>query len=242
MFYPRSDNESMASTTTFIEKVVSTNRGGSGNTSRNGSRKKVLLFTNSEYGQANVILAVAYELLLLGEYEVHIASFKSLRSRINDLNRSISKSVLPAIFHTVVGASAMEALIAKNEFIGPYPPGIKGAIATYKVTIPALATIWEGPEYMTGYKSCLRILCSVNPNVVVLEPFMCQGIEACETLSYKNVILSPDPFQEVFRKQQPLFKQLLRIPAYVFHIQAGIKQGLTTIGCHLPFPTPYLYH
>jgi hypothetical protein len=29
-------------------------------------QKKIILFTNSEYGQANVVLATAYKLLLAG--------------------------------------------------------------------------------------------------------------------------------------------------------------------------------
>lgn len=219
MFHRTGSYDGSTSTMTFTEKAGSSRDGGSRqdsrNASRTGSRKKVLLFTNSEYGQANVILAIAYELLLLCEYEVHIASFKAFRSRINELNRSIPKTILPAIPHTVSGMPMMETLIAKNQFIGPYSPGTQGALSTYKVTIPALANTWEGPEYIASFKSCLSILCSVNPNLVVVEPLMCQGLEACETLNYKCIILSPNTFQDMFRRQQPLPTQLLRIPAYV---------------------------
>ena len=41
-------------------------------------RQNILLLTNSEYGQSNVIVAVAYELLLQGEFDVHIASVLAL--------------------------------------------------------------------------------------------------------------------------------------------------------------------
>lgn len=100
-------------------------------------RKPILFFTNSEYGQANVILAVCYE-LLQRQYEVHIASFAVLKARISDLNRMTTKT--QAVFHTVAGLSAAEALASNEEFIGPFPPGVQGALKTYEVTLPAIAT------------------------------------------------------------------------------------------------------
>jgi len=42
-------------------------------------RKKIIFLTSSEYGQANVVLAVAYELLLRQEHDIHIASFAPLK-------------------------------------------------------------------------------------------------------------------------------------------------------------------
>ena len=80
--------------------------------------KKIIFLTDSEYGQANVILAAAYEILLLQQHEVHVASFAPLKDRINSLNELVPDNHVPAIFHTVFGPSALEALVAKNEFIG----------------------------------------------------------------------------------------------------------------------------
>jgi UDP:flavonoid glycosyltransferase YjiC (YdhE family) len=48
-------------------------------------QKKVMFLTASEYGESNVVLAVAYELLLRQKYEVHIASFSPLESRVRRL-------------------------------------------------------------------------------------------------------------------------------------------------------------
>jgi hypothetical protein len=87
-----------------------------GDTTR--KQKKVAFLTSSEYGQANVILAVAYEMLLLQQHEIHVASFSPLKARIKSLNELVPDNHVPAIFHTVFGPSALEALIAKDEFIG----------------------------------------------------------------------------------------------------------------------------
>lgn len=177
--------------------------------------KKILFLTSSEYGQANVILAVAYELLLRREYEIHIASFAPLSGRIKDLNE-LAKTCgsIPAVFHTVPGPSALEALSAKDEFVGPYPPGIRGAIDTYRVTLPAMAAAWDENEYMLGYESCVYILQSLKPDMVIVDPLFSQGLEACTQLSWKCVILSPNTFQEILRKRQPLSRfQFSRYPA-----------------------------
>lgn len=46
--------------------------------------QKFLFFTNSEYGQSNVVLSVAHELALRPNVVVHIASFSALSSRIEN--------------------------------------------------------------------------------------------------------------------------------------------------------------
>jgi len=187
----------------------------SGSSCEEVGRKKILCLTSSEYGQANVILAVAYELLLRREYEVHIASFESLRGRIKDLN-DLAETDHPtaASFHAVPGPSALEALAAKDEFIGPYPPGIRGALDTYRVTLPAIATTWNEHGYMLGYEGCIQILQAVNPDIIVVDPLFSQGLEACTKLSQSCVVLSPNTFQEILRKKQPISRlQFFRYPA-----------------------------
>jgi hypothetical protein len=197
-----------------------------------GKQKKIIFLTSSEYGQANVTLAVAYEMLLKQQYEIHIASFSPLEGRIKSLNELVPYNHVPVTFHTVFGPSAYEALVAKNEFIGksglreddmysspylgPYPPGFQGAIDTYRITLPVLATAWDGPAYMRGYESCLEILRLVEPHLIIVDPLFSQGLEACKKLSRDCVVLSPNTYQEMCGSQQPVFFQLCRYPASVF--------------------------
>ncbi|KAH7262843.1 hypothetical protein BKA59DRAFT_505866 [Fusarium tricinctum] len=50
--------------------------------------KRLLLFTNSDYGQANVVLATAHALGLASQdVEIHIASFQDLQDGVNDASR-----------------------------------------------------------------------------------------------------------------------------------------------------------
>ncbi|PVH87699.1 glycosyltransferase family 1 protein [Cadophora sp. DSE1049] len=177
-----------------------------------GKRKRILFFTSSEYGQANVILAVSYELLILQKYEVHIASFAPLQGRIHELNELLPKQATPAVFHCIAGPAALDALAAKDEFIGPFSPGIRGALNTYRFTLPAMADTWSEFEYMSGYQRCLEIVGSVEPDIIIVDPLMSQGLEACNTLSRKYVVLSPNTFLELLRKKQSLLSQFLKIP------------------------------
>ena len=184
--------------------------------------KRVLFFTCSEYGQANVILAVAYELLLRQKFDVHIASFAPLKNRIPELNEQAAfdsdEKAGAATFHLVHGPSAQEALLARDEFIGPFPPGVRGAIDCYRTTLPAMATTWEWNVYMSGYTCCLNILDTVHPDLIVCDPLMSQGLEACNTMSRDCVILSPNTFREIMAKQQPVFPTFFRYPAFVYSL------------------------
>lgn len=197
---------------TYVEKTEHTGR-DTPKVERQRDRKVILLLASSEYGSSNVVLAVVSELVLLNLYDIHVASFKPLHHRIKQLNKSVPIHGSPVIFHLVAGTSAFESLCTKNEYIGPYTPGIRGAKAMHKITMPALLNTWEGPEYVAGYKSCLKIICSINPDIVVVEPSMSQGLEACEKLSYKCVILSANTFHDLSHQQQPLSTRAFKFPA-----------------------------
>ncbi|CAG8958973.1 hypothetical protein HYFRA_00012130 [Hymenoscyphus fraxineus] len=176
--------------------------------------KKILFFTSSEYGQANVILAVMYELLLMKKYEIHVMSFESLKSRIKLLNQQAStEESHAAIFHTIPGLSMAQALDRNTDHIGPFPPGLRGAQDTYRMMLPAMVTAWNGPEYMIGYEACLETIRSLNPDTIVVDPIHDQGLQACQTLSRKYIMLSPNTLQDILRKRQPFLSQFLRYPA-----------------------------
>ena len=47
------------------------------------SNTRVLSLANSEHGQTNIILALAHELLLRGDIDVHVGSFPALKKRVD---------------------------------------------------------------------------------------------------------------------------------------------------------------
>ena len=182
-------------------------------------QKKVLFLTNSEYGQANVILAVAHELRIQGHFDVHIASFHDLRQRVAQLNRSACNTapsdlgdMSPITFHEIVGPSMMEAFHRDAEVADlTHAPGIKGARYSYKKALD-IAYVWDGPGYIRGYQSCLRIVEESNPVVIVVDSGFSQGIDVCNVLSRKYLIITPASMKDVIGILQPKLAVLWKYP------------------------------
>lgn len=191
--------------------------------------KKILFITNSEYGQANVILATAYELMIRG-CEVHIASHEtqshmsgnSVPNRISDLNKRDSgitpSEIKPMVFHPIRTVSMMEG-IARNGTVQTFGEfshgtGVKEALCMYKKIFDILCP-WEPAEYTEGVDSCVEIIKAVKPDLVVNDNLCNMAQDACTLVSRRFIILSPNSFREFVAPVQPHLFGLLRVPAYV---------------------------
>lgn len=73
-------------------------------------KTRCLFLTASEYGQANVILAMASELVARDNVDVHIASFTPLQKRVEALQANVSKTSL-LTFHVIDGLSFVSCLL-----------------------------------------------------------------------------------------------------------------------------------
>lgn len=182
-------------------------------------RQSILFITNSELGQSTVILAVAHEFLLRPEYDVHIASFTALEGSISELNDDAALfsggAASKATFHTIAGKSMKQAAAREAEFLEMHPAGVNGAIFAYDNVLPATFAPWEGSDYMVGYNSCVEIIGKVQPNIVAVDPLFSQAVDACNKLSVKCLILSPNTFKELVLNRQPGTSALWKFPAYV---------------------------
>jgi hypothetical protein len=95
-------------------------------------------------------------------------------SCLSSLSRT-SENSDPARFHAVPIISPMEA-VRRQGSIGPYTAGVSGALKTYRITLPAIATAWDGTEYMTGYEFCLEKIHSINPDIIIIDPLFDIGL------------------------------------------------------------------
>lgn len=179
-------------------------------------RKNILLLTNSEYGQANVMLAVVHELLLQREFDVHIASFQVLEQRVYDLFATLtSKEISSLTFHPLPGQSMIEAIASRGDEFGTgQRPGVQGSIKSYD-GIQNIVAPWDGPEYLKGYNHCLELFETLDPIVVVVDPVYSQGLDACRQTSTKHIVLSPTSLKELNIHAQPRLAFLWKYPAYV---------------------------
>ena len=180
-------------------------------------RKNILFLTSSEYGQANVVLAIAHELALKHDLDIHIASFLPLQPRVIELSETISKndSSKSVVFHSVAGLSMIQMLsrIPENEMlIGPHPTGFNGALSAYRA-LPQVLAGWSGPEYMETADSCIEVIRNVKPCIVVIDSFFGQGIIACTMVSQQFMILSPNSMKDIVTTKQPKGAMFWKYPA-----------------------------
>jgi hypothetical protein len=182
-------------------------------------RDSVLFFTNSEHGQANVVLATAYEFLTRNEFNVHIASYESLEPRIMWLNREIdslhmkSSRDVPqrptAIFHKMAGVSMVDNI--KNNVVWPHKTGIRNCVQSYK-DMARIVIREDTHNYLSAYDSCLAIIKSVKPRVVVVEPICYPGTDACQASGVEFIQLYPTSFYDICASSQPKAQVLWKYP------------------------------
>lgn len=83
--------------------------------------KSILIFTCSEFGQANVNLAVLYELLRIKDgFDIHIASHKSLETRVRSVSADLDRH---ATFHAIPGPT-IEDLAERHAGEMSHAPGL----------------------------------------------------------------------------------------------------------------------
>ena len=153
-------------------------------------RKSIIFLTNHEFGQSNVVLAVAYELLIQNELDVHIASWSPLESRALALLERVQAekagtSICPITFHSFPLQSVLDSWLknttesAKADL--PHPPGLNGAARLRRLT-PQVLAAWHPEEHIKLYEW---------PSLVVLDPFLAPAHDTCRKLKLNHTILSP---------------------------------------------------
>ncbi|GAB1204834.1 hypothetical protein APSETT445_003497 [Aspergillus pseudonomiae] len=177
----------------------------------------ILFLTFSELGQATVSLAVAHE-FLIRSYDVHIGSFAPLEPAVSKLNARaayLSSVTNRATFHPITGPPMIEAnawFDIRTDSFHVHNVGFRAALDTYKHVLPAVATPWDGPQYMAIYQDCCSLMRTLQPAIVVLDPLFLQAVDACRMLEQRYVALSPNTFKELTR--QPRLENLWKLPIF----------------------------
>ncbi|KAJ5668484.1 uncharacterized protein N7477_007054 [Penicillium maclennaniae] len=185
--------------------------------------RNVLFFTNSELGQCNVALAVAEEFLRRGKFRVHFASFNAAAPLVQELNTPVVDTDRSAEFHEIFGPSMTDLAVRSMVGLLYHPPGIKGATEGF-IKVSNVMSNWKPTEYARAYRSCLEILEKVRPSVVVIDPILHVGLDACEKTPARKVILWPVPIKDVVVLNQP---------------KAGVWWKYPVTGSGYPFPLPW---
>lgn len=146
--------------------------------------KRVLFFTHSEHGQAQVHLSVAYELLSRPDIEVHLASFEKLRSRTAELSelhqRQNGGSKNKINFHLIDYPSMANLISVSNpkDFSPLHPCGYAGALQSYRQMAPILLC-WTPEQYLGMVKRCSELVDEIKPDLVGTDPLFFQALDMC---------------------------------------------------------------
>ncbi|KAJ5083257.1 hypothetical protein N7456_012684 [Penicillium angulare] len=174
------------------------------------STQNVLFLTNCELGQCNVAIAVAEEFILRDKFTVHIASFRPLAELIEKINRK-SASSKPAIFHEIYGPCMEDLAVRSGVGLITHKPGVLGTIEGFQKVNRAMSS-WTPQEYKRASERCVDILKEVQPDVIVLDPILHVGLEACRGFTSRLVVLWPVPLKDVVILNQPRAKALWQYP------------------------------
>ena len=162
-------------------------------------KRKVLLLTDSDPAQSSVFLATSHALLQLGA-EVHLASFSSLSEAVRTTSADLT-------FHALPTVDASLANHKNDELVSPFR--VRG-IVSYLFSEPLLLRLsslaaipWTGPDCITIYRAAVRLLCSLQPDVVAVGPTFAPAVTACRHTGQRFVILAPNSIGDFALPFQP---------------------------------------
>jgi len=182
--------------------------------------RKILLFTNTEYVQANVVLATAHALMHLApDTEIHIGSFSGLESAVRAtseyaIKTSTSVKPKPIVFHEIRGVSRHEA--ADRPSLGltnamDLPPTLSGSAHNIAM-IPAIMQPYENEEFAVNYREVERVLGEVGPDVTAVDPLFTPALTLCHHKKVNWLVLAPNTVKDFVVPLQPHLAMLWKYP------------------------------
>lgn len=194
-------------------------------------KKPVLFLTNSEYGQAQVALAIAHQLLQHPQIQVHIASFPELEPRVQQLQGAIPNDESDATagetaelaFHTLPAPSMRIAYgtTGGHARFMSHPYGIRHAANSYKYLTEVLSP-WSWEQYLAIYGRCDALVEEIEPELVVCDSILSPALDFCRNglgrtkgveRKARFVVLSPLDILHTCSLAQGLWRSLFRLPA-----------------------------
>ncbi|RWA06967.1 hypothetical protein EKO27_g8139 [Xylaria grammica] len=179
-------------------------------------RRTVLFFTNSDFGQANVVLSTIYELLRQNRLDTHVVSWAPLQPRLESLERKVqdenpSQSVPSITFHNLASFPGFLEFAKKNanrrKADVPHPPGRLGAERIALLAVRFLSA-W-GPEAhlaLLGWAADLTK--ELDPALVVVDPHLVPVHDMARSLKRKYAVLSPCTLAEENAVYDPQVKAI----------------------------------
>ncbi|KIK66143.1 glycosyltransferase family 1 protein [Collybiopsis luxurians FD-317 M1] len=160
--------------------------------------RRILLTTNCEYGQANVVLALAFELATRPDVKVAIASFSPLEKRVAHLQnqlRDMGFDSADVSFHALPGRGHIEA-VGMTRLDTPHGPGVSEALHSFRYA-PSMLLPWTESEYLGQLRTIEDIVQKFQPDIVGIEWFLRAGQDVCKKLGLKFFVITPNSSKDL---------------------------------------------
>ncbi|THU92068.1 UDP-Glycosyltransferase/glycogen phosphorylase [Dendrothele bispora CBS 962.96] len=206
----------------------------------------ILLITNSEYGQASVFIALAYELCTLtkhdtdSEFHIHIASFDTLEPRISHLQQlleSVNKGLENRVhFQPLPGIGHMDklwSLVGGAKGLS-HPPGLRGALNNYQQMDACMAP-WTVEEYGEQLTVLEQIITNTDPIAILVDNMYKPGTDICEKMGKEYLVLSPNTGKEYAGNLQPYGQGLWKYPVVSSGLAYPVPWYLIPLNIYLTF-------
>ncbi|GIK02013.1 hypothetical protein Aspvir_006056 [Aspergillus viridinutans] len=203
---------------------------------------KILLLTNSEFGEANVFLATSHAILQADPtVELHFATFGGLRESVAMVSQKIQATIpetKPIVFHKIHGLTMSESLRNAHPFPASFlaPPGFLNTIRAIRDTVQIFVP-YSGPQLVQIFLSIVGIINTVNADLIVVNSLMTTGLTACCHLGVKFACLSPNSIKDFAASKQPWAAALWKFPAL-----DAEKYLMVHTGAHLRTPVDLLHN
>ncbi|KAK7921533.1 hypothetical protein PG985_009555 [Apiospora marii] len=163
----------------------------------------ILFLTNSELGQASVMLAVAAEVARTPDSRTHLGSFSPLAPEVPD----------GVLFHTLPGPSMKQVFAMKGkEFLPRHRPGLTGTPEGFAEAYSRVLAPWDEADFFSIFDACCQLLKDIHPSLVVLDPLLGAAYDACVFLKRRHIILTPNTLKDHATGSQPGLEGLYKLP------------------------------
>jgi len=184
-------------------------------------RKTVLFLTNSEYGQANTILAQCAELLTHENINLHVSSFSNLQKRVEWLQSRTENATSSTItFHPLndvpPGDDAVVARIGEDAI--RHPPSSQDA-SIYRL-IDEYTVAHEPNDYIKLVNELKHTITNTVPDIIVVDMAFSSGIDACRVLHQRYIINTPLQALDIISMQQPSLRMFWYYPLCASSLRA----------------------
>jgi hypothetical protein len=182
--------------------------------------KKVLLATNSEYGQANVFLAAGHALQAAdADVQIHFTSFAAIAKDVSSASQystQCTPGAQPWHFHELDGLSFWNMLAAQDgtDQLGK---ALDKRVTFFSVLevlshIMPLLLPWNEAEFVRIYQSFVRLVDELQPDIIVVDSLFSPALTACRRLELKHLVLSPNTLKDVATALQPWGAMFWKFP------------------------------